>query len=102
MREVQPDKLPTEQTVDRSMAELNNNNNNQKASHCKLSVSSSISSVESIGSVYSEKDWVSVGTYRRRRISKEKTVSLKQGDEAIGLENVIPRHRSLKALGEMG
>lgn len=47
-------------------------------------------------------DWVGVGTYRRRKISKERAKSLREENEELGLENVIPRHKSPKALAEMG
>lgn len=46
--------------------------------------------------------WVGVGTWRRRRLSSVKAKSLKSEDEELGLENVIPYHRSPKALTEMG
>lgn len=111
MRDVEPDKLSAAQMVDQDKAELNNNNNNQKVLHCirvdSSGSSSSILSTSSIESIddsidSSKNDRMSVGTWRRRRIAKDKAVSLKQGNEMIGLENVIPRHRSLKALAEMG
>lgn len=85
--------------------ELNNNNNNKKALDTDISVSSA-SSAESIDStpkrLSSDTDWIGVGTWRRRRIAKDKAISLKADFEQLGLEHVVPRHRSPKALGEMG
>lgn len=46
--------------------------------------------------------WVGVGTYRRRKISKERARSLRTENEELGLENVIPYHKSPKALANMG
>lgn len=86
--------------------ELNNNNNNKKILDTTILVSS-VSSVESVDwstprKASSETDWIGVGTCRRRRITKDKAVSLKVEFEELGLEHVIPRHRSPKALSEMG
>lgn len=47
-------------------------------------------------------EWIGVGTWRRRRLSSDKVRSLKSGDEELGLEHVIPYHRSPKALSDMG
>jgi len=46
--------------------------------------------------------WINTGTWRRRQFSKERTISLKEENEELGLENVIPYHRSPKALSDMG
>lgn len=46
--------------------------------------------------------WVGVGTWRRRKLCSEKAKSLKKDNEELGLEHVIPYHRSPKALSEMG
>lgn len=46
--------------------------------------------------------WIGLGTHRRRKLSRERARSLKTENEELGLENVIPYHRSPKALSEMG
>lgn len=95
--------------LEKDYRELNNNNNNKKVLvDTDLSVSST-SSLESIDATPKrssctspDSDWVSTGTWRRRRITKDKTVSLKADFEQLGLEHVVPRHKSPKALSEMG
>lgn len=98
-------------------AELNNNNNNKVAVEGRLSVGSD--STSDSGSVITttpqkpvsvlptpdspERGLIGLNTWRKKKIKKEQSFSLKMnGDETIGLENVVPYHRSPKALSAMG
>lgn len=110
------------ETKQQTREELNNNiNNNNRKMQLKLNTqisAVSTSSIESRDSIFTDSDsipgtpttprtpsagdWIGMGTYRRRKISKERTRSLKEENEDLGLENIIPRHKSPKALGEMG
>lgn len=85
------------------LSELNNNNNNKQILQLELSTSRS-TSAESIDTTPKRQpsEVIGINTWRRRRIQKDSIRSLKQEDEFLGLENVIPRHKSPKALQEMG
>ena len=117
------DSIEIKTPIKSSKEEMNNNinNNNRKLLLTQISAVST-SSIDSVSTVFTDSDsmpgtpvtpttpirsmsageWIGMGTYRRRKLSKERTRSLKEENEDLGLENIIPRHRSPKALSEMG